>query len=73
MKTETTSEKKLKVLLSDYGYSVIDDILIDNGVRGFIPRSIVGKFKSILAMAEHLIPVISDNNFWERYNRIVIY
>jgi hypothetical protein len=70
---ESEFDKKIKVLLRDYGYTVKDNTLIDNGVKGIIPHSIVGHFKSTLAMVEYLIPVIQENEFTNRYHKIAIY
>ena len=70
---ESEFDKKLKVLLKDFGYSVKDDTLIDNGIKGIIPHSIVGRFKSILAMIEYLIPIICEDEFSRRYHNIAIY
>ena len=70
---ESEFDKKLKILLKDYGYRVTDNTLIDNGIRGIIPHSIVGRFKSIVAMVEYLIPVICESEFSRRYHNIAIY
>jgi len=64
-------DKKLQVLLRDFGYRMAEKYLIDKGVEGFIPPKVIGKFNSFLDAVEYLIPVIHDEEFHKRYNRIV--
>ena len=62
--------KALAVLLRDFHYRYTGDTLIRKGIRGFSSESIVGRFTSILAAVEHLIPIVHDDDFYNRYNAL---
>ena len=52
---------------------MIADTLIRNGIAGYMSQVIVGKFNSILAAVEYLIPIVHDEEFTSRYETIMKY
>lgn len=59
-------EKKLNVLLKDFGYRFEGNLLIRNKV-GFLPEKVIRRFKDISGAVEYLVPIIND---WEYSRRI---
>ena len=54
-------------LLADFGYSFRGGVLIEKGVRGRTSdRVFPGKFRDATGAAEHLCPVIKDDEFTRR-------
>jgi hypothetical protein len=64
------NDTKLRRLLLDYNYDVRGDTIISKGIRGFCPDSVWGRCRSIMDACERLIPIIHDDEFTGRYNRI---
>ena len=62
--------RNLAILLRDFGYRHEGSLLISAGIFGFCSDSIVGRFKTTMAAAEWLIPIIHDNEFYDRLNKI---
>lgn len=54
-------------LLADFGYSFRGGVLIEKGIRGHTSdRVFPGKFRDAMDAAEHLYPVIKDDEFTRR-------
>jgi hypothetical protein len=66
----TTYEVRLNQLLQDFGYRYEGTTLISKSVRGFINDRIVGRFRSISVAVEYLIPIIHENEFYERWSKL---
>jgi hypothetical protein len=54
-------------LLADFGYSFRGGVLIGKGIRGHTSdRVFPGKFRDAMDAAEHLCPIIKDDEFTRR-------
>lgn len=54
-------------LLADFGYSFKGGVLIEKGIRGRASdRAFPGKFRDAMDAAEHLCPIIKDDEFTRR-------
>ncbi len=54
-------------LLADFGYSFQGGVLIEKGIRGHTSDRVVpGKFRDAMDAAEHLCPIIKDDEFTRR-------
>ena len=53
-------------LLRDYGYKFTGDTLIERGIRGHTSDRVVGTFANAMAAAEHICPIIHDEEFTRR-------
>jgi hypothetical protein len=54
-------------LLADFGYSFQDGVLIEKGIRGHTSdRVFPVKFRDAMDAAEHLCPIIKDDEFTRR-------
>jgi hypothetical protein len=65
---ETKFSKSLVQAMKDYGYEYQGTTLIRKAVKGFMPAHVMGKFNSAFAAAEHLIPIIRDDEYTNRVN-----
>jgi len=69
MKSQLTI--RLEVLLRDFGYRFTGDTLIEKAIRGHTSERVVGRFLGgIFAAAEHLIPIIHDEEYHNRWTKI---
>lgn len=64
------TDTKLRVLLRDYGYAVEGDLLICKGVRGYCSDRVMRKVTDLFDAAESLIPIIADEGYSARFQRI---
>jgi hypothetical protein len=64
------ADTRLRRLLLDHGYDVQGNTIISKGIRGFCSDSAWGRCRSIMDACERLIPIIHDDEFTSRYNRI---
>jgi len=58
-----------KVLLRDYGYRLDGGTLIQMRCA-YMPEKIVGRFQSLVSVGMYLCPVIREDEFTNRFNRI---
>jgi hypothetical protein len=65
-------DKKLNVLLRDFGYKLEGRVLISCGIKGYTSDQIVGNFNSFLSAAEYLIPIIREEEYYNRYRAIMV-
>lgn len=70
MNKQEKQHKALRILLSDFGYCFVNGTLIRKGIRGFMSDRIVGKRNGLLAAVESLIPIIADDEFYSRYQKL---
>jgi len=68
-KLKSKLDEQLKVLLRDWGYQMKGEYLYSKAFCG-LPERCMGIFKSTFAACEHLIPIISDKKFHDRFKRI---
>jgi hypothetical protein len=61
---------RLKLLLKDYGYEMQGNTLIEKAIRGFTSARVINRFRDVFDAAEYLRPVIADENFSNRLNKI---
>ena len=61
-------DERLEVLLRDYGFVMNGSALVMQGIRGFTSARIMGTFQSIFSAAEHLIPIIHEDEYTKRFN-----
>lgn len=60
-------DARLGILLRDFGYQMQGNILISKGIKGFTSDRIVGSFRSVLSAAEYLCPIVSDEEYTNRF------
>lgn len=54
-------------LLADFGHSFRGGVLIGKGLRGHASDRVVpGKFRDAMDAAEHLCPIVKDDEFTRR-------
>lgn len=66
-------QNALKVLLKDYGYSVRDNALYSNAIRGFYPERRMHTVRDLWDACESIIPILSPEDraqFHRRLDRI---
>ncbi len=65
------SADALRVLLRDFDHAFDGTRLIRLAVKGFTSERVVGRFSSPFAAAEYLLPLLADDEFTDRYLRLV--
>ena len=60
---------RLAVLLSDYGFKVEGNRIIQKGIRGFTSDRIMGTCRSVFDAAEQLVPIVKNPEFTDRFIR----
>jgi hypothetical protein len=76
---ETELDRKLTVLLRDYGYRFAatnthnkgGGDLIEIGIRGYTSTRVVRYFRSMFAACEYLIPLLRDDEYSRRWHSII--
>lgn len=64
-------DRKLSALMRDYGYELRGSHLYSLGIRGFSSEwRMDSGHKSLYAAAESLIPIIRDDEYFARFQRI---
>ena len=63
-------EKKLQKLLQDFDYEYSGKYLTRKGIKGFCSSEIVSKFRDIQSAAEWLCPIVKDDNYTKRLNKL---
>lgn len=71
MKTATILDRKLLVLLRDFGFEVQGDCLISRGIKGWTGDRIITRVRGLFDAAEFLRPYLSDRDYTARLNRII--
>lgn len=70
-KPQTSFDKKLCKLISDFDFVYKNNELHTKSIRGFTTSRKIGTFYSALSAIEHLIPLVKDDEFFSRYSNIV--
>ncbi len=70
MNQREKQHKALRTLLSDFGYRLDGSTLIRKGIRGFMSDTIVGRRNGPLDAVESLIPIVADDEFYRRYQKL---
>ena len=65
------SADALRVLLRDFDHAFDGTRLIRLAVKGFTSERVVGRFSSPFAAAEYLLPLLADDEFTDRYLRLI--
>ena len=65
-----TFDKKLSLLLSDFGYVVFGGTLFSKGIKGFTSQRKVVSIGSLFEACEYLIPIICNDSFTSRLRSI---
>lgn len=69
LKRKSSLDDRINTLLREYGFRLAGDTLINCGIRGFTSDSVMrGRYDSPLEAAEWLIPLVADDEY---YNRLV--
>lgn len=67
---DSALERRLAVLLRDYGYRWGGEDLIRSGIRGFISDEVLPhRFRTLMDAAEWLCPIVSCAEYTERLVR----
>lgn len=67
----TNFDRKLAKLMHDYGYELRGTHLYSLGIRGFSSEwRMDSGYKSLFAAAESLIPIVRDDEYFSRFQRI---
>lgn len=59
-------QAKLKQLLSDFGYEVQGNTIINKAIRGFCGPTIFGKCRDLWDATEQLCPIIHSDEYTNR-------
>ena len=67
---ESGMDRRLRRLLSEFGYELRGHTIIQKGIRGFASDQVFGQARSMFDACERLIPIIHDDNFSSEFRRI---
>ena len=63
-------EKKCRKLISDFDYVYSNGKLCSKTIKGFTTARLIGGFSSALQAAEHLIPIIKEDEYTNSFLKI---